>query len=463
MTRVLIMGHVPLPFENLKKFYAPGARTWHFAQPLVSDGHDVAIIGLRIPFVYEDGLPPVVRSEENGCVVYSVTPEEAETGQVLADVIAEFQPECVVGVGSYPAYVVGARWIELPFWADVNGCLLAEAQMKAAVYDDDAYLEHFFRMDHLVVMRGDRFSTVALRQKYELIGELAFARRLTSRTAGYEFVTDIPNACPDTPFDDKGARNLRSRCPEDFLVLWSGGYNTWTDTTTLFKGLSYAMDRNPRIKFVSTGGSIDGHDELTYPTLVRMVEDSPHRERFLLEGWIDRDDARSYYLACNVGINIDAQTYEVMLGSRNRIVDWALAGLPALSTDLCELTEELASKQLLFTFPPGDHKALGEKLLELAGAEEDLRNAGARLKKYVVERFSYGATTEALREWVADPSHAPDWEARRLLLKPPGPPAPPITPESSSVAKLKFYLKNQGPVSTLKQAASSAKRKVSGR
>jgi len=462
LSKVLVVGHVPLPFENLKKFYAPGARTWHFSEPLIADGHELVIVGLRIPFVYDDDLPDVVKTTERGCTIYSVSPAEAECGTLLADLAEEFEPDCVLGVNSYPSYVACVKGLEQPIWADINGCLMAEAQLKAATYADDSYLEHFQRMDEGVLRRADRFSTVALRQKYELIGELAHAGRLTSSTAGYDFVADIPNAYPDTPFSQEGARELRARTEGDFLVLWSGGYNTWTDTRTLFDGLIYAMERNPRVKYVSTGGSIDGHDELTYPTLVELVEASPLKDNFLLEGWIERDVARSYYLACDVGINIDSDTYEVMFGSRNRIMDWALAELPTLSTDLCELTEEFAREGLLFTFPAGNPQALGEKILELAADTDRLEQTGGRLKDYVLERFSYSATTEVLRHWVADPRHAPDWEMRKDQLLPQPPPPPPITPESSAAAKLKFYLKNEGISTTVKRAASSARRKARG-
>lgn len=458
MARVLVVGHVPLPFENLKKSYAPGARTWQLSAPLVEDGHDVMVVGSRIPFVYPEDEPDVQKREERGCTILSVTPQIAESGAFLREVAGDFRPDCMLGVCAYPSYIATVSGLDLPFWADIFGSQLAEAQLKAAVYNDDAYLEHFHRMNHAVVTRADRFSTVALRQKYELVGELAFLGRLSSATAGYDFVAEMPASYGDTDFEEEGAGRLRERTPGDFLVLWSGGYNTWTDTRTLFEGLSYAMDRDPRIKFVSTGGSIEGHDELTYPSLVKMVERSPHRDRFLLEGWIDRQTARSYYLACDVGINIDAETYEVMLGSRTRLIDWAVAGLPAVSTDLCELTEELAARGLLYTFPPGNPEALGKKLLELATAGDSLQETGRRLKEYVLERFSSRATTRAVREWVNEPGRAPDWEERKERVLPAAPPAPPITPESSAGAKLKFYLLDEGPFSTVKRIVSYVRR-----
>lgn len=321
--------------------------------------------------------------------------------------------------------------------------------MKAAVYSDDAYLERFNRIDHAVVTRADRFSTVSLRQKYELVGELAFAGRLTSSTTGYDFVSEIPSAYTDTSIVEESGSSLQEMVPGCFLVLWSGGYNTWTDIATLFDGLTYAMDRDPGICFVSTDGSIDGHDELTYPSFVSLIDNSPHRDRFLLEGWLDRDAARFYYRACDVGINSDAETYEVMFGSRTRIIDWGAAGLPALSTDLCELTAELSARGLLYTFPPGDPEALGRQLLDLSARRRDLKDTGARLREYVLERFSGEATTEPLRGWASEPTHSPDWKERKGRLRPP---PPPINPRSSAGQKLKFYLRNEGLASTARRA-----------
>ncbi len=457
-----MIGQIPLPFENLKKSYAPGARTWQFAQPLIADGHDVVIMGIRIPFVYEDNWPEIVERKEGGCVIYSITPEEAERQIFLTDLANRFEPDCMLGVFYYPAYIACTSGLEVPIWADMYGCVMAEAQIKAAVYNDDSYLDHFLRMEHVVVSGGDRFSTVSLRQKYELIGELGILRRLNSNTVEHDFVVDIPTALPDIRIENEGALSLRERVSKnDFLVLWSGGYNTWTDVKTLLQGLEMAMDKNPNIKFVSTGGSIDGHDEITYPSFTSMVEKSKFRDRFLLEGWIDRELARSYYLACDIGINIDAKTYEVMFGSRTRILDWALAGLPTLSTNLCELTEELAEKDLLYTFEVGDPESLARSLMNLANNRSELKEVGKRIKHYVHERFSYENTTQALREWVKSPGHAPDYEGRKLLFTPPPAPKPPITPDSRSRDKLRYYLKTDGTGVTIKRAADYFFRKIS--
>src|SRR5450756_1616506 len=101
---------------------------------------------------------------------------------------------------------------------------------------------------------------------------------------------------------------------------------------------------------------------------------------------------------------------------RNRILEWALAGLPAISTDLCELTGELSREGLLFPIPVGDPRALADRVLELEGDPGRLRQAGERLKDFVLEKYSFEGTTVCLRDWVRDPGHAPDFAERLLSL-----------------------------------------------
>ena len=53
MSRILLFGLSPLPFENERRMYGPGIRTWQFAKPLVDDGHDVRLITMQIGGAYE--------------------------------------------------------------------------------------------------------------------------------------------------------------------------------------------------------------------------------------------------------------------------------------------------------------------------------------------------------------------------------------------------------------------------
>jgi hypothetical protein len=176
----------------------------------------------------------------------------------------------------------------------------------------------------------------------------------------------------------------------------------------------------------------------------------------------------SYYGTAGVGINIDAVHYEVTFGSRNRILEWALAGLPAISSDLCELTADLSGEGLLFAVPVGDPEALAGKILELERERGMLRETGGRLRDYVLGTYSFGETTGPLREWVADPAHAPDFDkikVRRLdvlaaALAAAHPPPPPITPDTPALGKLKHYFRADGATSTIKRVPSYVKRKL---
>src|SRR5690606_5240663 len=60
---------------------------------------------------------------------------------------------------------------------------------------------------------------------------------------------------------------------DDFPVLWSGGFNTWTDVEMLVEGFAEAMAEHPRLRLVCTGGPVLGHDESTYSRFEAMVKE----------------------------------------------------------------------------------------------------------------------------------------------------------------------------------------------
>jgi glycosyltransferase involved in cell wall biosynthesis len=464
LSRILILGHAPLPWEDTTRSYGPGTRTWQFAKPLVGDGHEVTILASRIPFVYPEETGPVLARKEQGCTVYRVSQDEFEVGGVTDRLMGEVDPDCVIGATAYPSYVALNYAGERPVWADVFGSLLAEAQAKAAVYDNDYLLDHFARMNRSIILKADRFSTVSGPQKNELIGQLGVFSRLKVSTFGYDFVRSIPCGVQDREFPPP-ADPFTGRENGDFIVLWSGGFNTWTDVETLYGGMRMAMSRSPRVHFVSTGGEIEGHDEKTYRKFVGLVEASEYRDRFHLKGWVKRSRALSHYGASSVGVNIDARHYEVVFGSRNRILEWAIAGLPSISTDLCELTGQLAAEGLLFPVPAGNPGALSDRVIELQEDPEKLASAGRRLRKYVLDTYSFEETTRELRNWADRPEHSPDFpevlnlrlkdlEGIRKMSK------PLITPDSPWTRKMSFYLKSEGPLRTLKRASSFVGRKA---
>ncbi len=267
-------------------------------------------------------------------------------------------------------------------------------------------------------MRGDIFSTVSHSQGYATVGELGLIKRLNTETTGYNFCHTIPCAMDPELFCHDQTVFRSVSVPDDaFVILWSGGYNTWTDVNTLFDGIAKAMAQNPDIWFVSTGGQIDGHDEITYPEFVKRVKESPFKDRFLLKGWIPKDQVHNYYFEANIGINIDTFMYEGMFGSKNRVLDWMRAGLPSLIGELCELSYELPEKNLAYSYPLNNADALAEKILELAIKPDEVRKTGQRAQEYGLKYLTFQETTKPFRTWLNSPVKSPDHFNGKISLE----------------------------------------------
>ncbi|MDD5652589.1 MAG: radical SAM protein [Candidatus Omnitrophica bacterium] len=403
MSKVLIVGERPLPIENENFLSGPGIRTWQMAKPLIDDGHQVCLVCLNTV------NSAVKEPKANGLSVFSLNQQQFTTPAALQEIHDRFRPDCIVSISSFlqSKAVIGLNTAK-PVWFD-RGDLLAEAQLKSFTENNDDYLYLFLDLERNILARGDIFSCYSLPQKFALMGKLGDAGRLNKETVGYEFAHVMP--CAIEKGEHKLVKNIiRGRLVQndDFVILWSGGYNTWADTDTLFAALEIAMNKNKKIKFVSTGGVIPGQDETTYKKFSERINSSPHKNRYILLGWLALDDLPNIYLESNLAINIDKNCYEVVLGSRHRLLDWMKAGLPILTTAPSELTQALSRNQMAFSFTQEDPSALAQMILELAAQPKLLQQYAARAKHFVIEEYSFEKTTQALRAWVASPQLAPD-------------------------------------------------------
>jgi len=432
MSRIFILGMSPLPFENDKKVYGTGIRTWQFMLPLLEKGHKLCVCNYGIPsaypedakssfrksFVYDEnskaGGSQSMHSANKGCrysFEYNVlVKDDFENAELLSKILLEFKPDCIVGCTFYPSFIASKLAGGVPFWADLFGHVMAEAQARAYIDGDDSCLFHYWNSEYSIASSADIFSCVSSRQEYALIGELGAAGRLNRHTSGYKFTCAVPCGLPQEEYKHtkNAVRGKDGISSDDFVVLWTGGYNTWTDVDTLFKGLELAMAKNPKIKFVSTGGEIPEQDIKTYPGFLSMIEGSPYKDRFVMRGWIAGEDVPNYYLEADLGINIDKDIYEVRLGSKNRILDWMRAGLCVLSSNVCELTEIMDMEKAGYVFKAGDPENLSEKLLYLAANPDRVKMAAAAGKRYGFLKFNFDRTTKRLQKWVEDPTFSPD-------------------------------------------------------
>lgn len=436
--RILVAGLCPLPFENTSQNYGPGIRTWQFAVGLRSAGCRVRVVAMVIPGVYgADEL----RAEEvcDGVEVRRVAGGGFLEGATLPTEIERFRPDALVGATIYGSLALVRAEADLPLWCDQFGHVMAEAQAKASLEGSNWPLPRWWRMVQPVMSRADKVSVVSDRQRYAAIGELGALGRLTAETCGYEFTAVVP--CGLSPRDQEVHPVLKgTELPTDaFVVLWSGGFNVWSDVDTLFAGVTIAMERDSRIHFVSTGGGIEGHDSETYARFRTLVDGSPLRRRFHLQGWVKRELVGSYLAEADLGVLTDLPIYEGLLGSKNRIVEWMAVGLPVAYNRQGDLGELLEREGLGLVFAMGDSAGLAERVTWAAAHPRELADMARRAREKSLRQFSYEATTRELASWALAPARSPD---ARLVRKA----GSPIDFESSD------------PAETVREARSAANR-----
>lgn len=418
MSRLLVVGLAPLPFENTKKNFGPGTRTWQFASGLAARGHAVDLIAIAIPGVYEEGS--LVESEERDGVRIVRWPESRFGDAAgVAQRLSEQRYGAVVGATMYGSNLLAQCRPEVPFWADQFGHVMAEAQVKAGVEQENWPLAYFWRIVREIDATADRISTVSRKQRLACMGELGAVGRLNAKTCGHELVEVVPCALMQERLAPAGREiDLRAgRVPDDaFVLLWSGSFNTWSDVETLFAGVEAAMEEESRIWFCSTGGQLDGHDEVTYPRFCELVAASRHRERFLLEGWVDGELVADYVDQADLGVLTEKAIYEGELGSKNRIAEWMAASLPVAYNRVGDIGDDLDRYRLGLTFGVGDAEAFAQQVLWAARHPEELAQMTDRAREFAQRHYSVESSISPLALWCLEPQFAPDREERRALL-----------------------------------------------
>ncbi len=418
--KIVIIGFAPLPHEDPARLYAGSIRTDAFCQVLKRD-NDVMLLGMRIPGSYdkEKELPVIINDKSQGFDYFSINDKHFGEIKKREELAKNFSPDIIVGVNSLPSYYAAMLNLRIPFWADLNGSLLCEFQLKASAEKDEYYTWHFFGIERAIIKTADKFSVVSEYQKYELIGELASIKRINAVNSFYDFVHVIQN--PVMPMNYEHKKNVfRGKIiPEDaFVVLWTGGYNYWTDVKLLFNGITAAMKRNSKIYFVSLGGGIQAHNNKTFNNFLKLINDSDIKNRFHFAGWVKTSEVPDYYFESDIGINIDGYSYETFTGGRNRINDMMNAGLPVLTTEGPEITKIIKDKDLGFTFKIGDVNGFTDKLLKLAKmSKTDLKEKGFRSKNFAKENWNYEKILSEFLLWLKDPQKSPDNLLKRYFKR----------------------------------------------
>ncbi|MBN1476576.1 hypothetical protein JXA47_07480 [Candidatus Sumerlaeota bacterium] len=312
-------------------------------------------------------------------------------------------------VGAAVARVIAA---DTPLWIDLYGDPLAEGQLIAARHGHDGGLAPLMANMVAILSRADHLSTCSRAHRLAMLGQLGMVGRLGAAACHGELVSVLPGMLVGLPDPQEGEPLRGSILPANaIIVLWSGGFNTWTDIGTLQAGLEMAMAETPNLHFVCLGGAIDRHNPGTYAEFEERVMASPHRDRFHLLGWRPQAEVARLTREADVGINIDAVCHEAELGTRTRLLEWAEVELAICSTPTSEMTRDLAAAEALMPFRVGDAEGLAKVLVTLGRDEQRRRALGERAREFVRGRWTPETAGGELAQWVRSPCLAPDREA----------------------------------------------------
>ena len=406
--KIMLLGVGPLPCYRSRALYGFGIRAWQFLLPMLKAGHQVILV----TFEFGQGQGPLsieysAQPSLWGDVMHIPLSEPNEKNRLkhiatLMQLIREHEPEVIVTAGSsITSGLAVCLPTDLPMWIDLFGDLLAEVQAKAAFVGDEQ-LDFFHRLYLPILRRGDRFSSVSEAQNYATYGQLGVVGRLTGHGLGDNLVHTIPCAMDGDIIPVRGKRLLRGETlgRGDVALLCSGGFNTWADVDTLCRGVESAMERDRFIHLVVTGGAITGHHNEGFDRFVRFVERSPYRDRYHILGWIPNEDVPSTYAECDLGLNVDLDIAESMLGSRNRFLSWMQAGLPIVTTVTTEISKILASRKLCYPVQPRNTEQLTETILAAATQIAERREMAVRAQQYAYRVWTYDETTYPLLAWL---------------------------------------------------------------
>jgi glycosyltransferase involved in cell wall biosynthesis len=427
LSRILLLGVGPLPGDPGDRLFATGLRVQQLADVLSRAGHHVTLVASTFG---QTATPtpalPGGASEPRGMQgAIRALGEMVEVRRLAYHPVAALETvSTMVFAGGYDAIVsttdimndLSARLdTDHPRWMDFFGDPFAEKQMQAATASHDGSLRMQWPLYLNALSIGDRFSVCSQSQAMALAGQLAFTGRLNGATDG-EPLIHVLEASSRAMLDVERRLGPQSRPvsmsvpSEAFKVLWSGGYNTWADVETLFRGLELAMERIPRLHFLSTGGAIAGHDSTTAGRFSEMVASSPHRDRYHFLGWVQTRDIPYLYRLADVAVNADKRCYEGELGTRNRLIDWTLFEVPIVTTATCDLALELASRELVSLVQTGSPESLAEGLEGIFHSKEQAKTRAHQAKAWFESSHNEAESFASLTQWAATPKRAGDHE-----------------------------------------------------
>lgn len=440
--KIIILGNSPLPSDNSNSRPAAGLRTYQFIKALETANFEYKLITISI---------------DKNCKKYNNThtiieKDDTKITSKLQSEITKYNPDIIIGINTYPSYLACKIKTKAAIWSDLNGWIMAEAQAQAYKSNSNDFLNHYFEIEKTIIKRTDKISTVSKNQKTAILGELATYGRLNKDTFNYEFAHKIENSTTwfkDEKQEYKKETNASKKINEEnFNILWIGGYNTWADTDTLFKGIENAILKEKNIKYISTGGEITGLDDITFKSFKDKINKSKVKDNFVFLGWVKTEEIPSIYKKGSIGINVDKNCIETKTGARNRLNEMMKYSLPIITTKGSEIANDVKKYNTGLVVQSGNENELTEAILEMyknwKENKQEFKDFGKNGKKYCEEIMTYENTCKPLIKWLktfkeSKKLHAPDFEKDTKINN------------KYSLNTIKNYIKKNGFKKTIKK------------
>ncbi len=396
MKKILVFGNGPLPEMSPHFRSAVQLRTQQFVDSLEEEGHSYFLFLITDQQgVYKEGEKYLLISRSH-----------QDLFKCAKKWLHSSAYDLVLGVNTFPAYVASKCLNRnTPFWADLNGWIMAEMEAQSAGLGHDSYLSHGWNQERSILLRADQISTVSTPQKFAVLGEAASLGRVNRSHFGRKWIHVIPNALPSAQaheFQNSEKDSLfRGKIVprEAFVVAQIGGFNNWCDEKTLFHALEKAISQDSNIYFVSTGGAIDHIAEHPFERFKKRVDASSFRDHFHFLGWVDSEKMPFVYHESDIGILADIFCTETETGARNRINEMIAYGIPVLMTEGSEISYDISSFEGGKVVKSGNIELLAEAILTMKQGPELRLRFSQNAQKVAISLWSPQKTMKSFREW----------------------------------------------------------------
>lgn len=406
--KLFLLGAGPLPDEPGKMASAEGLRTSQFLDGISSD------ISVTCILIEKHNREDQERESQQGS--RRIIRLQKSNPLLLRTIRKEFQrlsPDAVVGVNTYPS-LIAARILDktTPFWADLNGWVIAEMQAQAFTQETNAFLSKGFFDEQTILRRADKISVVSTPQKFAVYGELAMLGRLSKELFAYPLVEVVENTCrpleKQQHLSKEGNWRGKVAAADDFMLVWLGGFNAWADEKTLFEALEQAILMNNKIHFFATGGILAGIDEVSFARFAARVKKSKIAGNIHLLGWLAKDRLDALLCECDAGINVDRLCLETETGARNRLNEMLRYGMPIITTAGTEIAHILSEAKAALLCPSGNVPAIATAIATLADNQHVRKMLSQSQETLIKTRFCATITQKPVERWLINTQCAPD-------------------------------------------------------